>query len=361
MMTREKFILLLDKYSSDEISPEERSEFLASMTSGIYDDIVLVHIQKKLQTPDKNTEIANLSPHRSADILHTILSSEKKNSLLIPRGSVKVRILRWTVAAALIVAAGIAAYLFNRTEKKETISKATSSKDMLERANTSAQPLKIEMEEGSIITLQPGSAIHYPPHFLPDKREIFLEGEAFFEVSKNANRPFFVYNKNTVTHVLGTSFNNKLNKETGQVEVSVRSGRVEVYENKFQPRTTAGKKNNGVILLPNQKVTYDESTRQFVPSLVDIPLPITDELSDNKTPSENEVFEETPLKTVFGSLEKSYGIEIMVESENIYKCLFTGDMNQQDLFTRLDVICQSVQASYEVKGTRILIKGKGCN
>jgi transmembrane sensor len=361
MMNKEEFILLLDKYTSGEISPEERSEFLATVTSGIYDDLISDHIQKNLQIPDKNTEIANLSPHRSADILHKILSSEKKNSLLIPRKSIKVKILRWSVAAVLIATLAISGYLFNSTGKKETVSNVTSSKDMVERANTSVQPLKIEMEEGSIITLQPGSTIHYPAHFLADKREIVLEGEAFFEVSKNANRPFFVYNKNTVTHVLGTSFNNKLNRETGQVEVSVRSGRVEVYENKSAVKTTAGKKNNGVILLPNQKVTYDEGTRQFVPSLVDIPLPIIDEMSGNKTPPGNEVFEETPLKTVFESIEKSYGIEIMAESENIYKCLFTGDLNQQDLFTRLDVICQSVQASYEVKGTRILIKGKGCN
>ena len=203
-------------------------------------------------------------------------------------------------------------------------------------------------------------SIHYPAHFLKEKREIFLEGEAFFEVSKNASRPFYVYNNNIVTHVLGTSFNVKVNPKNQQVEVSVRTGRVEVYENIPDAKVTATK-NNGVILRPNQKVIYDQQTRQFVASLADVPLPIVEELKTEKPDPLNFVFEAAPLKTVLGNLEKSYGIEIVTKNESIYKCLFTGDVSRQDLYTQLDIICQSVQAAYEVKGTMILIKGKGCN
>jgi transmembrane sensor len=361
MLNREKFTVLLEKYAVDQISPEERSEFLAAVSSGIYDDLLSEHIENNFQNTNVNITGVNLPPHRSADILYKILSSEKQNSILIPATSAKLKIIRWAVAAAVIGAIAFSAYLLYNTGKENTVSNIAFAKDMDERVNTSVQPLKIEMEEGSIITLQPGSSIHYPTHFLPDKREIFLEGEAFFEVSKNAIRPFFVYNNNIVTYVLGTSFNIKTIRETKQVEVSVRSGRVEVYENKSAGKASSGKRNNGVILLPNQKVIYDQGTRQFVPSLVDIPLPIIDELSSKKTPLDSFVYEETPLRIVLGSLEKSYGIDIVVEKDNIYKCLFTGDVSRQDLYTRLDIICQAVQASYEVKGTKILIKGTGCN
>ncbi|MEP7142621.1 MAG: FecR family protein [Ferruginibacter sp.] len=360
MLDREKFKTLLEKYTLDKISSEEHSEFLAAVTSGIYDDLLLQHIENNLQHISTDITGTNLPPHRSADILYKILSSEKQNSLLIPKTSAKVKIIRWAIAAAFTGAVIFSAYLLINHENKNPISSISFAKDMDERVNTSAQPLKIEMEEGSIITLQPGSSIHYPAHFLPDKREIFLEGEAFFEVSKNVNRPFFVYNKNIVTHVLGTSFNVRINRDTRQVEVSVRSGRVEVYENKSPGKIIPGKKNNGVILFPNQKAIYDQDTRQFVPSLVDVPLPVIDESGDKKMPAESFVFEEAPLAVVLKSLEKSYGIEIMVEKENINKCLFTGDVSRQDLYTRLDIICQSVQAAYEVKGTKILIKGKGC-
>lgn len=361
MLNKEKFTILLEKYISNKISAEERSEFLACVTSGSYDDLLLNHIENNLQDNDIEITGADLPPHRSADILHKILSSEKQNSLLIPKRSFKIKGIRWLAAAAIIGAIAFSAYLLNNFQNKDQLASTAFSKDMNERVNTSRQPVKIEMEEGSIITLQPGSSIHYPAHFLPGKREIFLDGDAFFEVTKNASRPFFVYNKNIITHVLGTSFNVKVNPGTRQVEVSVRSGRVEVYENKPDNKVAPVKRDNGVILLPNQKVVYYQDTRQFVPALADVPLPIIKEFNDKKTPAESFVFDETPMQTVLAAIEKSYGIEILVEKENMYKCLFTGDVSGQDLYSKLDIICQAVQSAYEVKGTKILIKGNGCN
>jgi transmembrane sensor len=354
MPDTEKIIDLLDKYTSDKISPEERTELFRYVASGNFDQLVLQHIEKNLRAGKIGG--TNLSPGRSADIMHKILSSERQNSLLIPKRSFKKKLIFWSIAAAFIGAIAFSVYLFNSDKNNKLFSNMILAKNMTEKENSSHLPLKIKLEEGSVITLQPGSAIRYPAHFLPGKREIYLDGEAYFEVSKNAKRPFFVYNNNIVAHVLGKSFNVKMNHESRQLEVSVRSGRVEVYEDKSN-----GKKNNGVILLPNQKVIYNQATRQFVPSLVDVPLPVADESAADQKPSENFVFEGTPLKTVISSLEKTYGIEIMVENENINRCLFTGDVSRQDLYTRLDIICKSIQASYEVEETKILIKGTGCN
>ncbi|HEV8084595.1 MAG TPA: FecR family protein [Chitinophagaceae bacterium] len=360
MLSREKFTILLGKYATDNLSPEERSELFNCIKSGIYDDLLSKNIENNLR--NKNIEGANLPPQRSAGIVHKILSSEKQNSLLIPKKP-EVKKIYWagTVAAAVIIAIIFSVFLLKNSKDKDNFSALAFAKNMEERTNTSGQPLKIEMEDGSFITLQPGSVIHYPSHFLPGKREIFLEGEAFFEVSKNASRPFFVYNKNLVTRVLGTSFNIKMNKENKQVEVSVRSGRVEVYEFESSEKANDTKKNRGVILLPNQKVIYDQETRLFVPTLVDNPLPVITDSVNKKTPAESFVFEETPIKKVIESFEKTFEIDIVVENENMYNCLFTGDVSRQDLYTRLNIICQAIQASYEIKETKILIKGTGCN
>jgi transmembrane sensor len=357
MLTREKFASHLEKYVSGIISPEEHSELFACIASGTFDTILQQHINNNLQT--NNASGADLPSRRAAEILHKIISSERQNALLLPVPSRRVKMIRRISVAATIIAVAISVYFFFGNSDNGVI---IYSKDLKETINKTNAPLKIQMEDSSFIILQPGSAIHYPQHFLSYKREVFLDGDAFFEVSKNAHRPFYVYNKNIVTHVLGTSFNVKVNKETQQVEVTVRSGRVEVYENRAYEKDGGIKNNNGVILLPNQKVVYNQQIHQFVPSLVNTPLPLINKaLTDKKDPEENIVFDETPLKNVLGYLEKTYGIEIVAENENIYKCLFTGDVNHQDLYTRLDIICQSVQASYEVKGTRILIKGKGCN
>ncbi|MEO8414225.1 MAG: FecR family protein [Ginsengibacter sp.] len=359
MLSREKFIMLLGKYTSDNLSSEERIELFDCITSGMYDGQLLQDIENNLR--NKNIEGNYLLPQKSAEILHKILNSEKQNSLLITKPAAKIKLLRWAIAAAVMVGIIFSVFFFKKTDNTGSVSNFTTANNLDEKINSSAKPLKIVMEDGSIITLEPGAVIHYPANFLDDKREIFLEGGAFFEVSKNPDRPFFVYNKNVVTRVLGTSFNIKINKENRQVEVSVRTGRVEVYENKSTGKTIPAKKDNGVILLPNQKVIYDQATRHFFSSLVDHPLPLTIGPLNKKNRPESFVFEEVRLKNILPSFEKTYGIDIVVENENIYNCLFTGDVSQQDLYTRLNIICQSVGATYEVEGTKILIKGSGCN
>ncbi len=358
MLSREKFITFLGKYAANDLSIEERNQLFDCITSGAYDDVLLKHIENNLR--NKNVEGANLLPEKSAGLLQKILSSEKQNSLLMPKRS-KMKILYWAAAAAVTIGIIFSVFVFKSLEKKDDLSTLAFEKNMVEKINSTALPLQIKMEDGSFITLQPGSAIHYPQHFLLDKREIFLEGEAFFEVSKNPNRPFFVYNKNVVIRVLGTSFNIKVNKENKQVEVAVRTGRVEVYEYKSLEKTSDIKRNDGVILLPNQKVTYYQDTHSFKPSLVDHPLPVIRDSVSKKIPVESFVFEEAPLKKVLVDFEKAFDIDIVVENENLYNCLFTGDVSRQDLYKRLDIICQAVQASYEVKETKILIKGTGCN
>jgi transmembrane sensor len=356
-MSREKFISLLEKYVADTILPEERSDFFLAVSSGAFDDLLTQHLDGQLNT--HSAKGADLPAQRSAQMLHKILSSEKQNAALIPVVSLRARIIRWSVAAAVLAMLIIGGYLLNDQQSGKSTSTLAFAEGMQEKNNSTGKPLKVLLEDGSIVTLASGSSIHYPDHFLPGKREVFLEGEAFFEVSKNAKRPFFVYNNNIVTHVLGTSFTVKSNQHTGQVEVSVRSGRVEVYE-KGDAEKNVVANNNGVILLPNQKVLYNEKAKQFVPSLVDSPLPLITEGPEKELKIENTTFEETPLKAVLPSLEKSYGVEIVVENEEIYKCLFTGDISQQDLFTRLEIVCQATGATYEVKGTKVLIKGKGC-
>lgn len=357
MINRKRFILLLDNYVANRVTPEERSELFEAISSGEHEDWLIRDIDQQLQATD--IEGANLPPHRSAAILHKIISSEKQNQQLLPTLSRRTLVTRWVAAAAIFGAILLGVYFIAAPGRSTTQSPAVA-KNLVTKTNGTTEPLRIAMEDGSVITLQPGSAIHYPRHFAPARREVFLDGEAFFEVSKNPNRPFYVFNRNIVTHVLGTSFTVRVNKNSKQVEVLVRSGRVEVYENN-ETRTAAAQKNNGVILLPNQKVVYDEQARQFVPSLVDKPLPLLHQPGEeSRTATVETIFEETPLKQVLPWLEKTYGVEIVVENEALYQCLFTGDINQQDLYTRLDVLCQATGASYEIKGTRILVKGKGC-
>lgn len=269
---------------------------------------------------------------------------------------------KWAAVAAVFT--GVMVSIFMVTVKTQsaaaTLIAAKVSEGLSEEINNSGAAKKVTLEDGSIVTLQPKAAIAFPRHFLKNKREVYLDGEAFFEVSKNAARPFFVYNDRLITQVLGTSFNVKIVND--KIIVSVKTGRVAVYENGEEVLLNEQqKKNNGVIITPNQKVIYYNENRHFITSLVDAPAIVPVENNLPAAPNKF-VFDDTPLTDVLDLLQKNYGLEIVLANKDLANCPFTGDLSKQPLFNTLNIVCQAFQATYEVKGTIILINGgRGCH
>jgi hypothetical protein len=72
------------------------------------------------------------------------------------------------------------------------------------------------------------------------------------------------------------------------------------------------------------------------------------------------VFNTAPLPEVLRTFEQVYGIEIEVENERINNCHFSGDISNMDFNARMEVICQVLHAAYEIRGTKIIIRGTGC-
>lgn len=266
---------------------------------------------------------------------------------------------KWAVAAAMLVVV-LALYMIVPPNRGTTsLENEKALQGLVEQQNMDAVAKIITLEDGSRVTLKKDAKIAFPRHFAQNKREVYLEGEAFFEVSKNPARPFFVYNNNLVTEVLGTSFNVKI--INNKIEVAVRTGRVAVYENgnriALSPRE---KLQNGVIITPNQKVTYYTETRHFITSIVDMPLPVAQVSKGDDSVSF--VYDDTPLGNVLSGIEKVYNIEVVLENEGLKNCPFTGDITKPSLYNKLEFICQAFGASYEIKGTKILITGgNGCN
>ena len=160
-----------------------------------------------------------------------------------------------------------------------------------------------------------------------------------------------IYTGKVTTKVLGTSFRIKAFPEMQQFEVSVVSGKVTVYE-----KDEANKKDNGVILTPNLKVTFFDKEEHFITGIVESPelLPTIEKSSLSFN------FQNVPLNKVLKTLEKAYGIEMVLENESLGKCTLNGDLEEMPLYTKLDIITRSLNASYQIKGTSILVSGVGC-
>jgi transmembrane sensor len=271
--------------------------------------------------------------------------------------------LRWAGAAVVIGAVCLILFLLPGNKKSSDAYNNRPDIARLQKTNNSTTSVDtLLLSDGTMVILEPQARLYYPAGFTGSKREVYLEGNAFFKVTRNPDRPFYVYSRNIVTQVLGTSFFVKSNPLTKNVEVAVRTGKVAVYE--YGQETIKERHNeesNGVILKPNQKVIYNSEDHHFRTTLVELPLPVvTSKNAEDKITELNFVFEETPIAKVLEHLEQAYHIDMVMENESLAKCLFSGDIKGQDLYDQLEIICASVQATYEIRGTRILIKGSGC-
>jgi ferric-dicitrate binding protein FerR (iron transport regulator) len=265
-----------------------------------------------------------------------------------------VRLRPWFAAAASVIVALGCWYFLRRDSDFEKISRLdpTMNESVIEVKNTSGKPQSIPLEDGSVVVLKKNSSISFPEHFGKKNRLVFLHGEAFFQIKRNPAKPFIVSTGTLMTKVLGTSFNVKSYDESSSVEVQVKTGRVSVYEGADNKTVNR----NGVILTPNQQIIFDKKSKKIELSIIENPLMVI-------PVSETEhgfSFSEVPVKNVFAALEKSYGIDIVLENDSTDSCLFTGDLNGLTLFQQLDLICKSANIAYERRGTALFVQGAGC-
>lgn len=230
-----------------------------------------------------------------------------------------------------------------------------SASEYIEEVNTSGEELRLHLSDGSVVTLAHGSSLRCRRVFSDDDfREVYLKGEAFFEVAKDPTRPFLVHTDEVVTRVLGTSFRVKASQDNKEVVVSVRSGKVSVYA--LAPgKAESESQKNGVILLPNQQVTYLRDQDSFGKALVAEPRIVLPSIKDSDF-----VFENTPIKEVFQTLQRAYGVEIIFDEEVMSNCFITAPLGSEPLFEKLRIICRTIGAQYETIDARVVITSAGC-
>lgn len=222
----------------------------------------------------------------------------------------------------------------------------------IEVTNSNASEQEVTLPDGTRILLAQNSRLVYDKDFNQARREVYLSGEAFFDVKRDITKPFVVHTGELITEVLGTSFRIRQSEKGETTEVSVRTGKVSVYaESDSQQR-----ERNGMIITPNQRVVYDASTRHITPGIVEVPVVVVPQ-EDLKALL---VFKETSFEEVLSELTRLYGIEFVISNATVKDCHITADLSGLSLFTQLELICKSIDATYEKRGTVVFIRGDGC-
>lgn len=266
------------------------------------------------------------------------------------------------VAALLLISGCLSYFAFLYSRKGDTVSQAvqasTSVSEYSERVNNSHYPLKMILSDGSSIVLQPNSSLRYPQSFDPDHRQVYLEGEALFDIARDPRRPFLVYANELVTKVLGTSFSVRAYENEPNVIVEVRSGKVSVFPQPVGTETedTDNPRREGLVLSPNQQAVYSREDARLTKSLFENPSLLIPEEEQR-----NFEFVDAKMQDVFEALEKAYGVEIVYDEEIMSGCYLNASLTDESLQTKLSLICKAVNATYEIMDTHIIVYGRGCS
>ncbi|MXV51846.1 DUF4974 domain-containing protein [Pedobacter sp. HMF7647] len=210
----------------------------------------------------------------------------------------------------------------------------------------------IKLPDGSLAVLQPNAQIIYPKTFDSRQREVNLIGEAFFEVTKNPNKPFYVFSKEMTVRVVGTSFNVKANEDTHSFEVLVSTGRVEVFAGNLKNRQA---NTLIMVLMPNQHAVLDRRELRLKKDVLAKPV-----LLSEVSTAIHFKFSQTPFPTVISTIEKAYGIHILYDEAVMKNCQVTASLVRQSLDERLKLICKAIEADYKYVNGQVIIEGKGC-
>ncbi len=225
---------------------------------------------------------------------------------------------------------------------------------MIERVNKSVDTLMISLPDNSSVLLSQNSLIRYPRAFAGDSRKVVLEGTAFFEVTKNPAKPFYVDVGKIMAKVLGTSFEISTDPTDGQVRVVVKSGAVSIYSNPEEYRDDPARAPN-VILTRNEQAVFKDDVNQIRHTRLD-----SVSIQELKVPDTYLKFKGTPAEEVFQSLARVYGVTIDFSKADISECSVTASFTDEPFALKLDLICRSIGLTYDIANDQVTVIGDGC-
>ncbi|MDR6562339.1 MULTISPECIES: FecR family protein [unclassified Arcicella] len=211
-------------------------------------------------------------------------------------------------------------------------------------ASSDGQTKKLMLSDGSIIWLKGKSTLTYPEHFDKQNREVSLNGEALFEVAKDANHPFIVHSGQMDTRVLGTSFN--IRHIGGHIEVVVFTGKVTVS----LPNT-----NKQMLILPLEKAIC-------MPAEKEIKAQVNVQKEEYLANTEyNMNFEDAKMSDIIKKIEAKFDVTVKLTDNNLQNCLITADFTDQSLVKTFEVLCQTLNGTFERENNTVWLKAEGCN
>lgn len=203
---------------------------------------------------------------------------------------------------------------------------------------------KIILNDGSLVWMRDGGNVSYGENQMNGTRYAIFEGDALFEVVKDADRPFIIKCGEVKVKVIGTSFN--LRTGDNHIELTVLTGKVNLSSS-----TDA----TGVDVLPHEKVIYRNNGEfeKQVPAAQEI-VAITENTQYNMQ------FTNERMREVVERMERKFNITVKLSDKSIQRCKITADFTDRSLESSLQLITEVLDVEYAIQGNTVTLTGTGC-
>lgn len=246
-------------------------------------------------------------------------------------GKRRLMIRRWSIAASIIFFAGLTLYRFYPAEQKVTNELAAIDQPVknpvITISNSTNNKQSYFLTDSSKVIISPNSSISYDSSFSNKRREIVLQGAAFFDVKKNPSLPFSVSANGVNITALGTSFTISSLGNDSLLNVELHEGRVVVQAD----QVTSSRSMKPVYLKPGDKMSIQLAT--FASTFKTQPVKAKREMIANVKPSPRATsirFEQETLSKVFDKLATHYNILITYDLQTVRDLDFTGTLQLPD-------------------------------
>lgn len=309
---------LLQKFH-DGLTTEEEEALLAGFISegdtGVFDDFC-------------RSRWMNLSEEVSPEVkerirtrlMNQVDDTERSERKKLWKRSTRI-FLQISVAASVLLATVLAGWHIAQDRNPEIFS------IVAERGQKSS----ITLPDGSRVWLNSASTISYTSDYNSRERDVFLKGEAYFEVAKNPEIPFIVHSQDLSVEALGTKFNIRSYEEDPVIVTTLVEGMV---------RTTAG--NVSDMLYPEQESSFDKQTGLMRKTRVQDPMHMIPWLK-------NEIlFTENSLSEIALLLERMYNVTVKFDDEKVGDFTYTGLVRNNSLQNVLELISTTSPVTYVI-------------
>ena len=323
---------IINKYLTGQCSEEELVEVNAWMKESEENARQLFRMEEIYHLGKFNQYADRKQMARAEKQLYKKLDEEKRKQNKI------LRMHRWMKYAAMIavilVIGGGSGYWLYQNGNNQHMMVAVANEGIVK---------EIILLDGTKVWLNNSATLKYPREFSEKERNVYLDGEAYFEVTKNRHKPFTVQSDAMRVRVLGTTFNFKCDKNYRIAEVTLIEGEIEVKGNKEEGQ---------IILAPGQRAELNKNNGRLTVKQVDAKMDAV--WHDNLIP-----FQKADIFTISKALERFYDIKIILSPDMRADKTYSGVLKKKSTIESvLKSLQNSISIDYKIVGNNIFISPK---